>query len=206
MAVETAFRSLEDLGVTDKHTILIHGAGSMVGFAAVQIALLRGAKVIATAGETFAPKLRKLGATVTAYGEGMVERVREIAGGSPDLILDTAPISGALPDLVKIADGDAQRVLTISDFAAAKELGARDSFTKSKHDAAARFDQDGKDVAKAAADFLRYDILGDYAKLAAEGKFSVPIARTYALKDWRQAMEVSQSGNPHGKIMILPTE
>jgi hypothetical protein len=36
----------------------------------------------------------------------MVERVRAIAGGPPDLILDAAPISGALLDLVTIAGGE----------------------------------------------------------------------------------------------------
>ena len=54
LAVETAFRNLEILRVGSGHIILIHGAGTAVGFAAVQMALLRGARVIATARETFA--------------------------------------------------------------------------------------------------------------------------------------------------------
>jgi len=54
MAVETAFRYLAWLGVTSDHTLLVNGAGAMIGFAAVQMALLRGARVIAVAGETFA--------------------------------------------------------------------------------------------------------------------------------------------------------
>src|SRR6185437_11203800 len=76
-----------------------------IGFAAVQIALLRGKRVIATAGETYAQRLRDLGAQVTAYGDGVVERVREIAGGPVDLVLNTAPVGGSLPDLVQIAAG-----------------------------------------------------------------------------------------------------
>ena len=71
----------------------------MTGFAAAQIALLRGAHVIASAGETFADHLRSLGAKVTPYGDGMVERVRKIAGGSTDLALHTAQVKGVLPDL-----------------------------------------------------------------------------------------------------------
>ncbi len=183
MAVETAFRSLENLRVTAGHTVLIHGAGTTVGFAAVQIALLRGARVIATAGNTFADQLRALGASVTSYGEGMVERVLEITGKSPDLILDTAPASGVLPALVQIA-GDASHVLTISDFAAAKELGVRSSL--------------GEDTT------LRYDILEDFAQLTAEGKFTVPVARTFPLEDWRTALNLSQSGRAHGKLVLLP--
>ncbi|MGH3380700.1 MAG: hypothetical protein ACRDP6_38795 [Actinoallomurus sp.] len=40
----------------------MHGAGSTVGFAAVRIAALRGARVIATAGEAYADALRATGA------------------------------------------------------------------------------------------------------------------------------------------------
>ncbi len=127
LAVETAFRNIEILRVSAGHTILIHGAGTAVGFAAVQMALMRGARVIATAGETFAERLRALGVAVTSYGDGMVERVLAITDKSLDLILDTAPASGVLPSLIKIA-GDPSHVLTISDFAAAKELGVRSSF------------------------------------------------------------------------------
>ena len=183
LSVETAFRSLENLGVKVEHTVLINGAGTTVGFAAVQMALLRGARVIATAGNTFADRLRAIGASVTPYGDGMVERVFELTRKSPDLILDTAPASGVLAALVQIA-GDPSHVLTISDFAAAKELGVRSSF--------------GEDTT------LRYDILGDFAQLAAEGKFTVPVNRTFPLEDWRAALDLSQSQRAHGKLVLLP--
>ncbi|HEX6895843.1 MAG TPA: NADP-dependent oxidoreductase [Bryobacteraceae bacterium] len=185
MAVETAFRSLENLRVTAEHTVLIHGAGTMMGFAAVQMALLRGARVIATAGKTYADRLRTLGATVTGYGDGMAERVLEAAGKRPDLVLDTAPASGVLPALVRIA-GDPSHILTISDFAAAPELGVRTAFGKGE------------------STTLRYDVLEEFAQLAAEGKFTVPIARTFSLEDWRTALHVSQSNGAHGKLMLLP--
>ncbi len=184
MAVETAYRSLENLGAAAGQTVLVNGAGTTVGFAAVQIALMRGGRVIATAGDTFAERLRELGAKVTSYGNAMVERVLEIAGGMPDLILDVAPISGVLPDLIKIAGGEPRRILTITDFAAAAELGVRSSL--------------GEDPT------LRYDVLGDFAQRAADGQFTVPVAQTFALEDWRAAFDVSQSGHAHGKLVILP--
>ena len=189
MAVETAYRSLNQIGVADGQTILIHGAGTTVGFAAVQMALTRGARVIATAGETFADQLRGFGAAVTPYGEGMVERVREIAGGAPDLILDCAPPRGVLPVLIKIAGGDPRRVLTITDFAEARALGVRSGL-----DEDATMENVG----------LRYDVLGEFAQMAASGRFTVPVARTFALNDWREALSLSQSGHPHGKIVLLP--
>jgi hypothetical protein len=95
--------------------------------------------VIATAGPTYTQRLCDLGAAVTAYGDGMAERVAAISGGPVDLVLDTAPAGGALPGLVQIADGDPKRVLTISDFAAA-ELGVRDSFHEDHIQPFDRFD------------------------------------------------------------------
>ena len=182
LAVETAFRSLDNLGVKAGQTVLIHGAGTAVGFAAAQMALMRGARVIATAGNTFAEQLRAMGASVTPYGDGMVKRVHELSRTSPDVILDTAPVSGVLPALVEIA-GDPSHVLTISDFGAAKDLGVRTSF--------------GEDAT------LRYDVLGDFAELAAEGKFTVPVSRTFPLKDWRAALDLSQSQRARGKLVLL---
>lgn len=184
MAVAIAFGSLDCLGLRAEHTVLIHGAGTTVGFAAVQIALLRGSRVVATAGKTFADRLRGLGASVTPYGEGMVERVLAMTGKAPDLVLDTAPVSGALPALVKIA-GDPKRVVTISDFAAAKELGVRSNL----EDAAMR---------------IRYDVLGEFAQLAVEGKFIVPVGRTFPLEDWQRALDLSQSQQAQGKLALQP--
>lgn len=183
LTVETAYRSLDSLGVTAGQTVMVNGAGTTVGFAAVQMALMRGARVVASAGESLADQLRALGALVTSYGEGMAERVLRLTGTAPDLVLDTAPVSGVLPVLVQIA-GDPAHVFTVSDFAAAQALGVRSGI--------------GEAVT------LRYDVLGDFAQLAADRKFTVPVARTFALEDWRTAMEISLSGQPHGKLILLP--
>ena len=185
MAVETASRSLDGLGVTAGQTLLVYGAGTMMGFAAVQMALMRGARVIAVAGETFAGQLRALGVEVTPYGEGMVERARELCGDVPDLILDAGPTSGVLPDLVEIAGGDGRRVLTISNHGpAAEALGVRNSFGSG----------------------LRHDAFGEFAKLAAQGRFKIPVARTFRLEDWREAVDLSVSRLAHGKLVLLTAQ
>ncbi|WP_084531846.1 zinc-binding dehydrogenase [Nocardia miyunensis] len=49
---------------------------------------------------------------------------------------------------------------------------------------------------------LRTDVLGDYAELAAQGRFSIPIAGTFALDDWRSAAQASLSGHAHGKLVL----
>ena len=184
VAIQSASLHLEVLQVGPGQTILIHGAGTVVGFFAVQLALRRGAKVIATAGETFAERLRALGVPVTMYGDGMAERVLALNGGPPDLVLDVAPVGGALPELIRIA-GDPGNVLTFSDFAAAQELGARYSF--------------GEQMPK------DYQVpLGEVAQLAAEGKFEIPISRTFPLAQWSEALDVSLSQKARGKLVLLP--
>jgi NADPH:quinone reductase-like Zn-dependent oxidoreductase len=184
MAVETATRTLDLLGLKKSQTILINGGGTMVGFAAVQMALLRGAHVITTVGKTYADRLRDLGAKVTSYGDGMVDRVRELAGGAPDLVLQTARASGVLLDLIQIVDGNPQRVLSIGDLDAAK-FGVRTTGNE-------------PDLVP------RYDVLGHFAQLAAEGRFTIPVARTFSLEDWREALEISLSGRAHGNLLLQP--
>lgn len=186
MSVDTAYLHLTWLGLDPEKTILIHGAGSTIGFAAVQIALLRGMRVIATAGETYAQRLRDLGAEVTSYGDGMVDRVGAISSGPVDLVLDTAPVGGALPDLVQLAGGDPKRVLTCGgSLPEAADLGVRDSFHEDRTRQPA-------------------DALPEFTQLAADGRFSIPIAGTFALEDWKTAFEISQGGHARGKLLLLP--
>jgi NADPH:quinone reductase-like Zn-dependent oxidoreductase len=184
MAVETAARSIDLLGLTAGQTLMVNGGGTMTGFAAVQMALLRGVHVIASAGETFASRLRELGAKVTSYGEGMVDRVRELAGGPTDFALHTAQVKGTLPDLVKIVGGDPKRVFSFAD-RDEEGIGVRTAWQE-------------------RGSGLRYDVLGHYAQLAAEGRFSIPIARTFALEDWREAAELSIEKRAHGKLVLMP--
>jgi len=187
MALDTAYLHLTALGLTPGRTILINGAGGTIGFAAVQIALIRGMRVIATAGDTYAQRLRDLGAAVTGYGEGLVQRVKAISEGPVDLVLDTAPVGGALPGLVEIAGGDPQRVLTISDIEAARELGVRETF----HEAPALLTH-------------RFEAFPEFAELAADGRFTVPVARTFPLENWRAALEISLTGHARGKLLLVP--
>ena len=186
MAVQTATWTLDALGVEPGTTVLVNGAGAMVGFAAVQIALRRGARVIATAGATFAGELTTFGALVTPYGEGMADRVRDLARGPIDLVLDAPPPeAGSIPELLAIA-GDPSRVMTISNHDEARRLGARVNL-------------DHLAGLAPAATFMP-----QYAALAADGAFHIPIARTYPLAEWRDAVKLSMSGHPHGKVVLLP--
>ncbi|MFI1917919.1 NADP-dependent oxidoreductase [Nocardia sp. NPDC020380] len=181
MAVGAAYPALDVLGVGAGTTVLVNGAGTTTGYAAAQIALQRGARVIATAGATYADALRTAGAAVTSYGDGVAGRVTALAGGPVDAVLNAAPPSGVLPELVRTVEQPGN-VLTFNDFEVAADLGVRTVF--------------------GAGAGPRYDVLGEFAQLASEGRFSVAVARTFPLEDWHAALELSQSGRAGGKPVL----
>ena len=186
MAVQTAWWTLDFMGVDTDSTLLVNGAGTIVGFAAAQIALRRGSRVIATAGPTYTDQLESIGASVTPYGDGMAQRVRDLAGGPVDLVFDASPpTSGAIPELIATVN-DPSQIMTISNHADARQLGARVNL-------------DHLADATPASTFMP-----EYAALAADGAFRLPIARTYPLAQWRDAVELSMSGHAHGKVILLP--
>ena len=122
-AIETATRALDQLGVGSGSTLLINGASGSVGSAAVQLAVVRGARVIGTASPANHDYLRSLGAEALAYGEGLAGRVRALAPDGVDAALDVAG-SGVLPELIELAGGP-EHVVTIADFGGAQEHGVR---------------------------------------------------------------------------------
>ena len=183
MAVETAYRALDELGVFAAATdsVLVHGAGSTVGFAAVQMALEHGARVAATAGGTYATALEDLGALVTTYGDGMVDRILTLTGGTVAFALDAAPLGGGCLDELARVTGAADHVLTITDFEGAERVGAR--------------------VSVGTESTQRNDVLAHYGHLAAAGRFRVPVARVFPLDQWREAAEPSM-GHAGGKVVL----
>ena len=122
-AAETAVRALDLLGVVADQTVLVNGAAGGVGSAAVQFARARGARVIGTASEANHEFLRTLGAEPTTYGEGMVDRVRQLAPDGVDRALDTAG-RGALVNLIEIT-GSPDDVVTTADPSADRARRAR---------------------------------------------------------------------------------
>jgi NADPH:quinone reductase-like Zn-dependent oxidoreductase len=102
VAGETAERGLRLLEVNAGDTLFVDGGAGGVGAATVQMALARGAKVIASASEANHDYLRELGATPVLYGQGLAERVRAAAGGPVDAVFDVA---GKTPvqDLIGLA-------------------------------------------------------------------------------------------------------
>jgi NADPH:quinone reductase-like Zn-dependent oxidoreductase len=78
---ETSERGLRLLAVKAGDTIFIDGGAGGVGAVAVQMAVARGATVIASASDANHDYLREIGATPVLYGPGVADRVRAVAGG-----------------------------------------------------------------------------------------------------------------------------
>jgi NADPH:quinone reductase-like Zn-dependent oxidoreductase len=181
VAVETAVRTLDLLGVGAGSTVLVNGAAGGVGSAAVQIAVVRGARVIGTASPGNHEYLRSLGAEPTTYGDGLVERVRELAPAGVDAALDAAG-SGALPALVELAGGP-DRVVTIADYAGAEATGARFS--------------GGMGTVRAV------HALKEIGELIESGRFTMPLAQTFPLDEIAEAHRLSETGHVRGKLVLL---
>src|SRR5690349_17058855 len=179
-AVETATRALDQLGVGTGGTLLVNGASGSVGSAAVQLAVARGARVIGTASPANHEYLRSLGAEPVAYGAGLVERVRALAPGGVDVALDIAG-SGVLPELIELAGGP-EHVVTIADFAGAKEHGVRFS---------------SGDAGRAV------HVLAEIGALIESGRFALPVAQTFPLAEIAEAHRVGENGHVRGKLVLL---
>ncbi|MFI9319152.1 NADP-dependent oxidoreductase [Kitasatospora aureofaciens] len=175
--VETALRIIREVGVQPGQTLLVSGASGGVGSAVLQIARDRGITVIGTAGAANQDYLRSLGALPTTYGEGWVDRVRQL--GRIDAALDLAG-SGVIRELVELT-GDPRKVITIADLGA-PDLGVRFSGVAGSVPAA----------------------LSVAADLISRGKLHIPVERTYTLAEAAAAHVDSRAGHARGRRVIVP--
>jgi NADPH:quinone reductase-like Zn-dependent oxidoreductase len=180
VAGETSERGLRLLDVKAGDTVFIDGGAGGVGAVAVQMALTRGARVIASASESNSDYLREIGVTPVVYGDGVVERVRAAAGGRVDAVFD---VVGKTPieDLVSLAP-EPGKVVTIANFAAG-EAGVR--------------------VTGGSADSRPMEALAEVAALLAENKLVIKV-QTFPFARAPEAYRISQAGHVRGKLVLVP--
>jgi NADPH:quinone reductase-like Zn-dependent oxidoreductase len=181
VVAETAMRTLDLMDVGAGQTVLINGAAGAVGITTVQLARLRGARVIGTASPGNHEYLRSYGAEPTMYGGGLVERVRELAPDGIDCAIDDAG-GGVLPALVELT-GAPDRVVTIAEFESAASLDVRTS--------------PGADHGRA------YYALREVAELIDAGRFWLPVAQTFPLEEIAAAHRLSETGHVRGKLVLV---
>ncbi len=108
----TAWHLLTATDVHQGDTVLMHGAAGGVGLIAIQLAVSRGATVIATASPPRHDFLRELGAIPVAYGAGLAVRVGMAAPGGVDVALDLIGTDEALDVSLDLV-ADRARVATL---------------------------------------------------------------------------------------------
>lgn len=188
--VGTAYQALRSLSVGGGDTLLLHGGSGAVGQAAIQFAVLWGATVIATTSERRADKVRALGATPVAYGEGLAERVRALAPDGATVAIDAAGTDEALQTSLDLV-ADRSRIATLVRGKDAAALGIR-AFSGGSPAPLTGQQLAWRDEAVPVA----------LALIAAE-RFAVELGPSLPLTDAAEAHRLIEAG-ADGKITLVP--
>ena len=171
----TAYQVLTRLGLAEGKTVLIHAASGGVGSMGVQIATAFGARVIGTASARNHDYVRELGAEPVEYGEGLVERLKDLAPNGVDIVADF--VGGVVEDTVAVlADGGQHG--SIADPDVEKHGGHYMWVDPSSQQ------------------------LGELGDLVDAGKLSVRVDRTFPLEQLPEAFTANQEGHTVGKIVL----
>ena len=194
LAYQTAWRMIVGRGaVRAGETVLIHGAGGGVSGAAVEIALLCGARVLATtSGEEKAARLRASGIErVIDYAkEDVGQAVRSHTGKrGADLIVDTVGEATWMTSLKCAARGG--RIVT---------CGAT-SGPNPKEEIRLIFWKQLSILGSTMANDREFQAL--YAAVAS-GRIRPRVDRVFALSDAAAAYRYMEEGGQHGKIVLAP--
>ncbi len=172
----TALQSVRRAGVTSGDRVLIHGGAGGVGSFGVQLAVLAGATVVATASAHNHDYLASLGATGIEYGEGLVQRALEASPSGYDVVLDFAGGTSLDGTVALLRDGG--RVVSIADARAVK-LGGVNLWVRPN-----------------ATD------LAELAELIDAGKLRVEVAQVFDLADAADAYRALEGGHVRGKVVV----
>lgn len=175
---QTAHTALQELGVSQGDTVLIHAAAGGVGTVAVQLAKEWGATVIGTASEQNHNYLRSLGAIPVSYGDGLVERVSALAPDGIDAAFDAAG-GDALHASVELVR-DKSRIGTIVAYDLADQLGVR--WIRSNRSSSR---------------------LAELVDLYSQGKLDIHIRQTFPLNQAAEAHREIETGHGRGKVVLM---
>ncbi|BDI23645.1 NADP-dependent oxidoreductase [Herbiconiux sp. L3-i23] len=175
----TAWACVDAVDAKEGDTVVVAGAAGGVGVLATQLAIGRGATVIAAASEARHDYLRGLGAVPVVYGDGLADRIRRAAPRGVDAMIDAH--GGGYVDLAVELGVATSRINTIIDFDAAERTGAS---TK------------GQDSVEPAP------VLRELARLLASRQVELPVYASFPLERVRDAYEQVAKGHGLGKVVI----
>jgi NADPH:quinone reductase-like Zn-dependent oxidoreductase len=179
IAGTAAYAAVRAVALREGDTVVISAAAGGVGTIAVQLARLKGARVIGLASEPHHQWLADHGAIPVNYGEGVAERIRQ--AGPIDAFIDG--YGHGYVELALELGVRPERINTIVDFPAVEKHGV-------------------KFEGNAAA--ANADVLAELARLIDEGQLEIPIAGSYPLSDVQAAYRELESGHLLGKIVLKP--
>ncbi len=181
LAALTAHQSLERLGLRGGELLFVTGGSGGVGHFAIQLALARGARVIATGGPSSHDFLRQLGAEPLDYGaDDVPDQVRALNSGSgADAAFDLFGGPGLEQAFASLRTGG--RLVSI-----AQPPGEHEHI-------------------ETGYVFVRpsgYDLGEHIAPLAADGALRPHIVETYPLERASDGLERLEGGHVHGKLVL----
>jgi NADPH2:quinone reductase len=177
VAAGTAFDALTNLGLPRGATLLVNGAGGGVGLATVQLARAAGLRVIGTASPAKHALISSFGATPVAYGDGVLDRIREAARGDIDAVFDL--VGGDALRVVSTLPADPVQVLSVADKDLVKRLG-------------------GREVVRDRSSGVLRGLVG----LVAEGALTPHVTHVFPLDKAGDALALVEDGHVIGKVVI----
>ena len=176
----TTVQALDALGLAAGQTILVTGAAGGLGGFGVELAAMRGLRVIAAAADGDEQLVRGLGAAgFVPRSADLAEAVRDLVPGGVDAAFDAAVLGYPALDAVR-AQG------SFAAFVGAGPVPLRGIrvLPVNIH-------------ASGAA-------LAGLASLAAAGKLTLRVAGTYPLEDAARAHKRLQAGGVRGRLVLVP--
>jgi alcohol dehydrogenase len=181
-AYGTAHNLLTRSAVTAGDRVLVTGASGGVGYAAVQLALLRGAKVTAQCSAARSARVRGTGAAV-------IDREAELAAASFDVVIDIVGGPRWMQRLDALRPGG--RYATSG--AIAGPMVEADLRTIYLHD-----------LTIFGCSHQSGDTFAGLAAIINAGSLRPLVSKTYPLRDIAAAQEDLQSGRYPGKLVLIP--
>jgi NADPH:quinone reductase len=166
-------------------TVVIHGASGAVGVSLLQQLRPLGVRAIGTASERHFDAVRRFGGEPVTYGDGLEDRLRELAPEGYDFAFDCVGTDEAVDVSLALVPKD--RLISIAAFGRAEPEGFHI-------------------VAGANPDSVAFrdSIRGDLLERAGRGDLVVPMSRTFPLSDAAEALAFLADQHPGGKLALIP--
>ncbi|WP_043728092.1 NADP-dependent oxidoreductase [Kutzneria sp. 744] len=160
-------------------TVFVSSASGGAGVFTVQLARLRGARVLGGTSSANAHRLEGLGIEPVAYGPGLSARLRDLAPSGIDAVIDT--FGGGYVDLAIELGVAPARINTIADYAAVSRYGVQ---------------------SQGNGNAMSPEIWTALQDLVVSGQLIVPVEAEYPLEDIRRAYIDVATRHGFGKRVV----